>query len=105
MRMALLVIAATALAGGVAQAQEQQARAATVTPAVDRQDPAAATKVLYVCSEDERNWRAFSRDLGTPDFVTAKQVLADEGKAWSAPKCITKSELHRLTEMAANNAR
>jgi hypothetical protein len=100
MRMALIFIAASALIGGAAQAHDDPA-AATPTKAVAADEHAEATKVLYVCSEEERNWRAFSRDLGTPEFVTAKRVIADQGKAWSEPKCITQSELKRLASMTS----
>lgn len=93
MRVTLMVIAAGALLAGAAQAKENQS-------ATTEQDEAASTgrvvKVLYVCSEEERNWRAFSRDLGTPDFITAEQVRAQKGKAWAEPKCITPSEVRRL---------
>ncbi|MEW5687351.1 MAG: hypothetical protein AB1942_20745 [Pseudomonadota bacterium] len=94
MRTLLLTIAAAALMGGFAQANE-----APVAPgqAADGQGPAPMVKVLYVCGEDEASWRSVSRDLGIPEFVTAKQVRADSGKAWDAPKCITPAELRRLT--------
>lgn len=96
MRMALLVIAAGALLGGAAQAKDNPNALATGKDAVERQP---LQKMLYVCSEDELAWRAFSRDLGTPQFVTADQVVAERGKAWSAPKCITKSQLRRLNAL------
>ena len=94
MRMVLLVVAAGALLGGVAQGKESPNAMAAGKDSVGVQP---APKVLYVCNEEEMSWRAFSRDLGTPDFVTAAQVRADRGKAWSAPKCITAAELRRLT--------
>lgn len=105
MKMALLVIAAGALLGGAAQAKDDpnQIQPTKAVAAGDSTD--GVTKVLYVCSEDEQAWRAFSRDLGSPDFVTAKEVLADKGKSWAEPKCITPSQLHRLTKLADSSAR
>lgn len=100
MRMVLLAIAAGALFGSAAQAKDDLA-----AMAAGPQPAQTAKKVLYVCSEDEQSWRAFSRDLGTPDFVTAKQVLADQDKTWSGPRCITKTELHRLANMTSGPAR
>lgn len=90
MRMALLVLAAGALLSSAAQAKDGPNE-----PTAGKDQP--AVKMLYVCSEDEAAWRPFSRDLGVPEFVTAAQVRASSGKAWSAPKCITSSELRRLT--------
>lgn len=87
MRVLSLVIAAGALLSGGAQASEP-------TPAPD-----AAKKALVVCSEEERDWRAVSRDLGMPDFVTAKEVR--EGKAWTGAKCITPAEMRKLTTLAS----
>jgi len=101
MRRVLTTLAAGALmagglAAGAAQAAEGQARSAdkAAKPATAR--VLAGQKVLYICSEDERSWRAFSRDLGTPDFVTAEQVRAEAGKAWNGPRCITEGEAKRL---------
>lgn len=93
MRLAIMVIAAAALLGGSAQAHSDPSAAAKDAVAT----APAAKKVLVVCDGDEASWRAFSRDLGLPEFVTARQVRAAEGKAWSGPKCITPSELRRLT--------
>lgn len=95
MRMVLLVAAAAALLGGAAQANEDPNAGAGKAEA---QRAPSAAKVLYVCGEDEAAWRPFSRDLGVPEFVTAKQVRADTEKTWAAPKCITASELRRLKD-------
>jgi hypothetical protein len=96
MRTVLLTIAAAALMGGFAQANEAAPNAlASGQAATDGRAP--LVKVLYVCGEDEASWRSVSRDLGIPEFVTAKQVKADTGKAWAAPKCITPAELRHLT--------
>lgn len=94
MRMVLPIIAVAALMGGAVQAKDNPNAIAAGKDAVAQQ---GATKVLYVCDEDELSWRAFSRDLGTPDFVTAAQVRADTSKGWAAPKCITESQLRLLT--------
>jgi len=100
MRMTLTVIAAAALIGGTAFAgpPPQQAASAQVASADQAATAVASTPVasvtLHVCDEEAADWRLFSRDLGLPDFVTAKQVRA--GKAGSGAKCITPSELRRL---------
>ena len=97
MQRVLMAIAASALLAGAAQAADQQQARSADKAATNAQARApAAKKVLYVCSEEERSWRMFSRDLGTPEFVTAEQVRADAGKTWSAPKCITEGEMKRL---------
>ncbi|PZQ54930.1 MAG: hypothetical protein DI570_22550 [Phenylobacterium zucineum] len=84
--------------GGFAQAKEQAPSAtANGQPAVA--GPAPSVKVLYVCGEDEASWRSVSSDLGLPEFVTAKKVRADKGKAWDAPRCISPAELRRLTDV------
>ena len=104
MRTVLMTIAAAALMGGAAQAQDIPDAAASGQPAAAAQaaqgapsDP--AFKVLYVCGEDQASWRSLSRDMGIPEFVTAKQVRADRGKAWAEPKCITPAELRRLHKL------
>lgn len=97
MRTMLLTIAAAALLGGSAQANEPPNEKATGYEMAAAQTPDPVVKVLYVCGEDEASWRSVSRDLGIPEFVTAKQVRADTGKAWAQPKCITPAELRRLT--------
>lgn len=99
MRMVLLAIATGALIGGAAQASEKPVPGAG-NETVGAEASETAKKVLIVCSQEERDWRAVSRDLGTPEFVTAKQVRADTSEAWSGPKCITASELRRLTHPA-----
>ena len=95
MRTIMLTIAAAALMGGFAQAKD--APVGSGQGVADGQGPDPQVKVLYVCGEDEASWRSVSRDLGIPEFVTAKQVRADSGKAWAEPKCITPAELRRLT--------
>jgi len=99
MRMALMVIAAAAaLMAGTAQANPDRDATAAGKDAVSREGAAPATKkVLQVCDEDTA---ALGSSSGLPPFVTAKQVRAAEGKAWSGPKCITPSELRRLTGSA-----
>ena len=97
MRTVLLAIAASALLGGLAHAQEKSGATPGAANAAGAQRAAPIGKVLYICDEEERAWRVFSRDLGTPDFITAEQVRADKSKAWREPKCITASELRRLT--------
>ena len=99
MRRVLPILVAAALLGGAAQAKDSPNAMAAGKDAVAQQP---TTKMLMVCDEDYLSWRAFSRDLGTPDYVTAEQVRADTSKAWAAPKCITESQLRRLTGARAD---
>ena len=105
MRIALLVIAAGALMGTLAQAKDNPNAMAAGKDAVDLQRSEPALKKLYVCDADEASWNLVSRDLRTPVFVTAQQVRADKSAAWSAPKCITEAELRRLTVAKTTPAR
>lgn len=98
MRMVLLALAAGGLMAAAPQAKDNPNALASGKDAVALQSDSAATKVLYVCDEAERDLRSSSRGLNTPDFVTAEQVLAGGGKMWAAPKCITEAELRRLNK-------
>ncbi len=103
MRTMVFVMAAGALLAGAAQAKD------TLNPmganpnvmeasrdSASQQRAQPAVKVLYVCDEGEQNRRAFAREFGAADFVTADQVRAAKGQPWSAPRCITPAEVRRL---------
>lgn len=66
------------------------------------QSPSA--KMLYVCERDAVSKRTFKRLHGEVKFVTAKSLLDRRGDndQWSAPRCITGSELRRLEASTSN---
>lgn len=92
MRIALFAVAFAALAGGALANEPPNAQAQAKDAAVAAQRSA---KVLYVCEDNAMTRRAFAREFGAAEFVTAEAVRAD-GKAWAAPKCITSAEARRL---------
>lgn len=102
MRAVILALAAGVLMGGAAQAKDSPSAMASGAD-VAHTGASPTAKMLYVCGEDEQSWRMFSRDLGIPDFVTAAQVRAAANKAWDGPKCITPTELRRLTDGPSAN--
>lgn len=91
MRIALLAVAFAALAGGALANEPPNAQSQAKDAAAD----ARPAKVLYVCEDNAMTRRAFAREFGAAEFVTAEAVRAD-GKAWAAPKCITSAEARRL---------
>lgn len=61
-------------------------------------------KMLYVCERDAVSKRTFKRLHGEVKFVTAKSLLdsRSDSDQWSAPRCITGSELRRLEASSSN---
>jgi hypothetical protein len=70
------------------------------TQTADARDGA---RVVYVCDSSTMTRRAFTREFGSNEFVTAEAVAAARGQAWAAPKCITPTEARRLKQLT--NAR
>ena len=103
MRTVLLTLAFGALMGGAAQAGEAPDAIVTKATVTQASTTAAPKKELMVCSEEERDMASQVRDLGMPGFVTAKQVT--EGKTWTGARCITPSEMRRLSLNMAKPAR
>ncbi|MFZ5720275.1 MAG: hypothetical protein ACOY5Y_12530 [Pseudomonadota bacterium] len=97
MRTIVCVVALAALSAGSALATE--------TPDANRHAKEAvalegkAERTLYICENDTLTRRAFTREFGTVEFVTAEEAAA-KGQAWDAPKCITSYEARRLKQLA-----
>lgn len=73
---------------------------ATDAPAKAEQQPQQpAARTVYVCDSSAMTRRAFTREHGAMEFVTAEAAAA-KGKAWTAPKCMTPAEARRLKELA-----
>ena len=106
MRRHLLALLAAVLvvAGGAGVAVAKEAPNAQNAA----RDPVFMTgstgKTLYVCEDTAMTRRAFAREFGQVEFVTADAVRVD-GQAWSAPKCITSVEAKRLKLKRDTNPR
>lgn len=89
--MRLIICAATlsALAALPAVAKDAPAKTETTEPA----------RSVYVCDSSAMTRRAFTREHGATEFVTAEQAAA-KGEAWNKPKCIKPAEARKLKEMA-----
>ena len=76
--------------------------AVSAAPAIAAQEapPADTGRTLYICDASAMTKRAFAREFGRAEFVTAEQVR--EGGNWDAPKCITRSEARKLKQLASN---
>lgn len=61
-------------------------------------------RVLYVCDRSELTRRGFAREFGSIEFVTADAATA-KGEAWTAPRCISKSEMLRLRKLESASLR
>lgn len=69
---------------------------------VDASDvQSAAAKPLVVCDRDEASRRAFRRQFGRVEFVTAQGVLdgRGDGQRWETPRCITPVEFAKLRRL------
>ena len=62
--------------------------------------PPKPARTVYVCDSSAMTRRAFAREFGSADFVTAEQAAA-KGAVWKAPKCISRSEARRLKQLAS----
>lgn len=91
MRIIVSALAFAALAGSALAAPAPSAAEA----GKDALSQAKAQRMLYVCEDNAMTRRAFAREHGQVEFVTAKEALA-KGEAWGQPKCITSTEARRL---------
>jgi len=89
MRLMICAFALSALAAGPALAKE-------ATPATT---PEKVARSVYVCDNSAMTRRAFTREFGSMEFVTAEKAAA-KGAAWTAPKCITPAEARKLKQLA-----
>ncbi len=89
------------LIGLTAAAALLPAAAFAGTPAASTQDAAvnavqqSKARTVYVCENNAMTRRAFAREFGKVEFVSAAEAKAG-GAAWDTPKCITASEARRL---------
>lgn len=91
MRLTICALVLAALAAGPALARD-------AVPA-NKQDNAAA-RTVYVCDNSSMTRRAFTREFGKMEFVTAEAATA-KGERWAAPKCVTPAEARRLKQLAS----
>lgn len=91
MRIIVSALALAALAGSALAAQAPSAAEA----GKDALSRAKAPRTLYICEDDAMTRRAFAREHGQVEFVTAKQAQV-KGETWAQPKCITSAEARRL---------
>ena len=89
MRLMICAIALSAVAAVPALAKDAPAATETTKP----------TRTVYVCDNSAMTRRAFAREHGATEFVTAKDAAA-KGKAWAAPKCIKPAEARKLRDLA-----
>lgn len=100
MRVIVCAIALAALSAGSALATETPDAGRHAKEAVAVQGKAEAARTLYICDNTAMTRRAFTREFGAIEFVTAEQAAA-KGQAWEAPKCITSHEARRLKQLAS----
>lgn len=89
MRLMICAIALSAVTTVPAMAKEAPATTETTKPA----------RTVYVCDNSAMTRRAFAREHGGAEFVTAKDAAA-KGEAWAAPKCIKPAEARKLRDLA-----
>lgn len=93
MRLMICALALSAVAAVPAFATDTPAKKA------EEQQQQPASRTVYVCDNSAMTRRAFAREHGAIEFVTAEAAAA-KGKAWTAPKCMTPAEARRLKELA-----
>lgn len=91
MRLMICALALSAVAAVPALAKD--------TPAKTEAQQKPAARTVYVCDNSAMTRRAFTREHGAMEFVTA-EAAASKGQAWTAPKCMTPAEAKRLKELA-----
>lgn len=89
MRLIVCAFVLSALAAGPALSKE----ASPATAA------AKAARTVYVCDGSAMTRRAFTREFGSMEFVTAEKAAA-KGATWTAPKCVTPAEARKLKQLA-----
>lgn len=67
-------------------------------------EPTGKARMLYICDTSDATKRSFVREHGVMEFVSAEAATQDAG-AWSAPRCITRTEYRRLQQMVSQNGR
>jgi hypothetical protein len=95
MRAFLLGLIGSAAMFGTAVASAGPEASAAVAKVAEAQRSA---RIVYICEDTAASRRAFIREFGTAEFVTAKKALA-RGANWDAPKCMTGAEFRRFKAM------
>jgi len=90
--MRVWILAAAALFVGGAAHAEQPARSSDA-----RADGREGARVVFICDRTQEGRRSFEREHGRLTFVSAEELARAqaERQRWSAPRCITSSELQR----------
>lgn len=99
MRTLLFAAAVGLFAGDMALAAPSAADHAK--NAVSAPIEAKTGRTLYICEDTTAVRRAFVRQFGEIEFVSADSALSGD-EAWAAPKCITGSEARRLRQKLAS---
>jgi hypothetical protein len=94
MRTLICILAFAAAATGPALAETAPNAAAQAKDAV----MSKSARTVFVCDTTTATRRAFTREFGVMEFVTADRAVA-KGETWSAPKCVTASEARRLIQL------
>ena len=103
MRSIALGLAVAALAAVPALAKDA-ASADRAGKDAAAQVSADAPRVLYVCDRSDLTRRGFAREFGSAEFVTADRAAAKD-EAWTAPRCISRSEMLRLKKLQSASLR
>lgn len=90
-----------ALSASAALADQPQSATTAATDAAAISSARASSRTLYICENDAMTRRAFAREFGSVEFVTAEKAKAATG-AWSSPKCISDAEARRLRNQLAS---
>lgn len=90
-----------ALSASAAVAEQPQSATTAATDAAAVSSVRAGARTLYICETDALTRRAFAREFGSVEFVTAEKAKAATG-AWSSPKCISDAEARRLRNQLAS---
>lgn len=95
MRLIACTLVVSALTAGAAFAEQAPAAADAA-----RDSMVGPARTVFICANDQMTRRAFAREHGVVQFVTAEQAVA-KGEAWRAPRCVTTNEARRLKQLAS----
>lgn len=93
------LVAALALASGASAGPQPVARSADGA-AKNAASEREARVMVYVCDRSDETRRAFKREYGAQEFVTADSVQRVSDV--TTPKCMTAAELRRYKDRAAH---
>ena len=97
----LLWTLVAALAAGTATAKDVSGAAADSLPTVQN---APVARTVYICDTSAMTRRAFTREFGAVEYVTAAQAAAKDA-TWQAPKCMKPTEARKLRGKQLASAR